>query len=263
MTRKTKGFRSLFRGLELHFQKLKADDLRDRGQSSDNFSNNASERISSPDESSLSSKSSRRPGTEMSQQIRQRIRQQAKSMVEKKRGSVQLPSVCSEVSYKMLQVLLSALKIIRWLMSESPLGSKYVVKDQLVVAPSNIRQFFFFGKDMAHDLDEEMTPPLLALQRNHDVTDNLLKDVDYSKPTNTTKTMSEKFGSYLVQYNRKDLAQLEMGSTIQDPFALLDSQFFAARPPRDFSILVQRIGDIFLDNTGGLRGVENVVTIIR
>ncbi|KAI1724496.1 coiled-coil and C2 domain-containing protein 2A [Ditylenchus destructor] len=218
----------------------------------------------SPDASSLSSsKSSRRP--EMSVHARQRIRQQAKSMVEKKRGSVQLAKrlLRSQAlqSASVVHEKQDFSGVDNQIESTIELGSKYAARSHSLAAPEHLQRSFFFGTSDQEDFLEDIRPkPRVSLQ----ITPNrAITELQYAKPLVDSRSRKEAGNILLTTYPGRNVANTDATANVEDPFTVstesrASSHLFAARPPRNLSAIAQRAGSPFIAN-GGLRGLEKML----
>ncbi|KAI1716265.1 coiled-coil and C2 domain-containing protein 2A [Ditylenchus destructor] len=218
----------------------------------------------SPDASSQSSsKSSRRP--EMSVHARQRIRQQAKSMVEKKRGSVQLAKrlLRSQAlqSASVIHEKQDFSGVDNQIESTIELASKYAARSQSLAAPEHLQRSFFFGTSDQEDFLEDVRPkPRVSLQ----ITSNrAITELQYAKPLVESRARKEAGNVLLTTYPARNVANTDTTANVEDPFTVstesrASSHLFAARPPRNLSAIIQRAGSSFIAN-GGLRGLENML----
>ncbi|CAD5211920.1 unnamed protein product [Bursaphelenchus xylophilus] len=193
------------------------------------------------DSSSLSSRSSKRTtlSAEMSSMIRQRVRQQAKSIVERKRGSVQLnkrllrSQTLQGSEKESFQDYQSGDKLIEQALK---MGAKYVAKGQSILPADYIQREFF--------LPEPVTP--LKDEKSYGI------PTIYSKPRSTEKDRVQ-FGAMLTIY--KPLP----GMSIEDPLSRMYPQTFKAQTSRKFNLILPRHGDRFQSPEGGILGLSKEI----
>ncbi|CAD5207440.1 unnamed protein product [Bursaphelenchus okinawaensis] len=193
------------------------------------------------DSASLSSRSSKRTtlSAEMSSIIRQRVRQQAKSIVEKKRGSVQLAKrlLRSQTLQGLEKESLDYKSGDTFIEQALKMGSKYVTKEQSLLPPDFVqREFFQFENERKSEKDEKIySIPTV-----------------YAKPKSTEKNRAE-YSSLLTIYKPTS------GAHIEDPLARMYPQSFKSQASRKFDLIVPRHGAPFASSQTGVLGLNPTI----
>ncbi|KAE9556318.1 hypothetical protein FO519_000501 [Halicephalobus sp. NKZ332] len=202
----------------------------------------SSDRVKSPSASSVSSKRTSM-SAEFSAQIRQKIRQQAKSMVQKKRGSVQLAKrllrsqTLTEASEQ--EVDLGDQEAIDRQLEESiRAGKRFSLSEKTPQAPESLQKKFFEFSSPTKQEKQDQQPTRVFFTRS---LARSQKDMD-------------KFKSMLVTYGKKGLDEI-----IEDPFSSRNALFSAA-PERDFSVFFQRQGASYPTSKEAIIRLNGIIT---
>ncbi|KAI6232213.1 C2 domain-containing protein [Aphelenchoides besseyi] len=194
------------------------------------------------DSSSISSKSSKRTtmSADTSLMIRQRVRQHARSLVDKKRGSVQLAKRLLRS-----QTLQNAEAPFnpddfeaadRKLEYSLQLGAKYTKREQANEILEHIQQTFFHGLSTTTPDQPPISGPLVV----------------FTKPKSTDKQRAD-FAALLTVHRPLN------SETIEDPV----QRRFLNRGGRDFRLLLSRHGDRFASAVDGVHGLGNKMVTHR
>uniref|UniRef100_A0A7E4VS45 C2 domain-containing protein n=2 Tax=Panagrellus redivivus TaxID=6233 RepID=A0A7E4VS45_PANRE len=204
--------------------------------------------LDAPLSPSVSSTTSKRTSlsAEISAQIRQRIRQQAKTMVKKKRGSVQLAkrllrSQTLTTTSEIEEGALDNAAIDDKITTAIEAGKRFTTVDPSV-APETVQKSFFESLGFKSDKPEEPKKPT---------------PVFFNRSVPRSAKNEDKFRSMLTTYGRIRLANAN--DEVEDPMARMNANMWTVTPERDYNVFMQREGR---DRAFAKAGIQRTTEIL-